>query len=90
MLTKAIVEKQEHIGLACQTGQTQARAKSGHALGETGVGNLQRGLQERSQGTESVTLVDQSERGASDSDLTRSRIVNTSRAGRIVNYMKHE
>ena len=40
MLTKAIIEKQEHIGFACQTGQAQARAKSRYALDEVSVGNL--------------------------------------------------
>jgi hypothetical protein len=40
MLTKAIIEKQEYIGLACQTGQAQARAKSRYALDEVSVGNL--------------------------------------------------
>jgi hypothetical protein len=40
MLTKAIIEKQEHIGLACQTSHAQARAKSRYALDEVSVGNL--------------------------------------------------
>jgi hypothetical protein len=41
MLTKTIVKKQEHIGLACQTGQTQTRAKSRYALDEVSIGDLQ-------------------------------------------------
>jgi hypothetical protein len=40
MLTEAIVEKQEHIGLACQTSQAQARAKGRYALDEVSVGSL--------------------------------------------------
>jgi hypothetical protein len=40
MLTKTIVEKQEHIGLACQTCHAQARAKSRYTLDEVGIGDL--------------------------------------------------
>jgi hypothetical protein len=40
MLTKAIIEKQEHIGLACQTGHAQTCAESRYALGELSIGNL--------------------------------------------------
>jgi hypothetical protein len=40
MLTKAIVEEQEHIGFACQTSRAQTRTESPYAFGELGVGNL--------------------------------------------------
>ena len=40
MLTKAIIEKQEHIGLACQTGHAQTCAEGRYALGEMGIRNL--------------------------------------------------
>jgi len=46
MLTKAIIEEQKYIGLACQAGHAQTCAKSCYALGEVGIGNLRgRGLQ---------------------------------------------
>jgi hypothetical protein len=45
MLTKAIIEKQEHIGLARQTGHAQTCAEGRYALGEMGIRNLRvRGL----------------------------------------------
>ena len=46
MLTKAIIEKQEHIGLACQTSHAQTCAESRYAFGEVSIRNLRgRGLQ---------------------------------------------
>lgn len=40
LLTKAVIQKQEHIGLACQTSEAQGRAKSIYTLREVRVGYL--------------------------------------------------
>lgn len=48
--TKAIIEKQEHIGLACQTRHAQTCAESRYALGEVSIRNLRgSGLQSLAQ-----------------------------------------
>lgn len=37
LLTKAIIQQQEHVGLACQTSEAQARAKSLYTLSEVRI-----------------------------------------------------